>query len=163
MDLSRPPPPTSSIFPPGGGIVLPRHPATPSSMSPPTPSKISSQTHLSRFVMKFLRVLAGTYSRVWQGAWLEQSRPLAEKCLMQGVESTLPRPPFKLLTMFWQFFAFFYIILFHYRVFNGSFSATATYIKHFSARGRNCSTPAPCHALQYVAAHALKNFITNLD
>ena len=30
MDLSRPPPPTSSIFPPGGGIVLPRHPATPS-------------------------------------------------------------------------------------------------------------------------------------
>ena len=56
---------------------------------------------------------------------------------------------------------FFYIILFHYRVFNGSFSATATYIKHFSARGRDCSTPAPCHALQYVAAHALKNFITN--
>ena len=66
-----------------------------------------------------------------------------------------------ILAMFWQFFAFFYIILFHYRVFNGSFSATATYIKHFSARGRNCSTPTPCHALQYVAAHALKNFITN--
>ena len=61
------------------------------------------------------------------------------------------------------FFAFFYVILFHYRVFNGSFSATATCIKHFSARGRDCSTPAPCHALQYVAANTLKNFITNLD
>ena len=39
--------------------------------------------HLSRFVMKFLRVLAATYWRAWQGAGVEQSRPLAEKCLMQ--------------------------------------------------------------------------------
>ena len=38
--------------------------------------------HLSRFVMKFLRAWAATYWRAWQGAGVEQSRPLAEKCLM---------------------------------------------------------------------------------
>ena len=41
MDLSRPP---SSIFPTaGGGIVLPRHPATPSNISPPT--KVSTPSN----------------------------------------------------------------------------------------------------------------------
>ncbi len=45
MDLSRPPPPPASgLFSPGGGLVLPRHPATPTSLSPPASTKVSQSS-----------------------------------------------------------------------------------------------------------------------